>query len=79
MSAGPLALRCKPRAAVFVPTLRKFALADRILVIDDGRVALDLAVDAERPRRRGNPSLAKLEGTIIERLLGDARLPVVDG
>ena len=31
------------------------ALADRILVLEEGRIALDLAVDAPRPRRRGDP------------------------
>ncbi|UMY16612.1 ATP-binding cassette domain-containing protein [Methylobacterium organophilum] len=47
------------------------ALADRILVLDQGRVALDLKVDVPRPRRRGDPDLAALEGRILEHLLGD--------
>jgi sulfonate transport system ATP-binding protein len=47
------------------------ALADRILVIDAGRIALDLPVDVPRPRRRGDPSLARLEGRIIEHLFND--------
>ncbi|WP_375464026.1 ATP-binding cassette domain-containing protein [uncultured Methylobacterium sp.] len=46
------------------------ALADRILVIDEGRVSLDLRVDVPRPRRRGDPDLAALEGRILEHLLG---------
>jgi sulfonate transport system ATP-binding protein len=47
------------------------ALADRILVIDAGRIALDLRVDVPRPRRRGDPDLAALEGRILEHLLGE--------
>ncbi|MGU3540452.1 ATP-binding cassette domain-containing protein [Methylobacterium sp. A54F] len=49
------------------------ALADRILVLDAGRVALDLRVDVPRPRRRGDPRLAALEGRILEDLLGGAQ------
>ncbi|TXN19975.1 ATP-binding cassette domain-containing protein, partial [Methylobacterium sp. WL9] len=45
------------------------ALADRILVIEDGAVALDVDVDAPRPRRRGDPDLAALEGRILDQLL----------
>ena len=46
------------------------ALADRILVVDEGRIALDLRVDVPRPRRRGDPDLARLEGRILDHLLG---------
>ncbi|GJD35075.1 ABC transporter ATP-binding protein [Methylobacterium aerolatum] len=46
------------------------ALADRILVVDGGRIALDLRVDVPRPRRRGDPDLARLEGRILDHLLG---------
>jgi sulfonate transport system ATP-binding protein len=46
------------------------ALADRILVIEKGATALDVEVDAPRPRRRGDPDLAALEGRILDRLLG---------
>ena len=46
------------------------AMADRILVVDAGRIALDLRVDVPRPRRRGDPDLARLEGRILEHLLG---------
>ena len=45
------------------------ALADRILVIDEGRIALDLRVEVPRPRRRGDPDLARLEGRILQYLL----------
>ena len=46
------------------------AMADRIVVLDEGRIALDLKVDVPRPRRRGDPDLAALEGRILEHLLG---------
>jgi len=46
------------------------ALADRILLLDAGRVAMDVAVDLPRPRRRGDPAAAAIEGRILDRLLG---------
>jgi len=45
------------------------ALADRILLLDDGAVMLDVAVDLPRPRRRGDREAAAIEGRILERLL----------
>ncbi len=45
------------------------ALADRILLLEDGKVALDVAVDLPRPRRHGDPSAARIEGRILDRLL----------
>ncbi|MBR0754271.1 ATP-binding cassette domain-containing protein [Bradyrhizobium jicamae] len=45
------------------------ALAERVLVIEDGRIAEDFAVDLPRPRRRGSAELAALEGTILKHLL----------
>ena len=47
------------------------ALADRIVVLDEGRVALDLPVEVPRPRRKGDPALAALEGRILDRLFND--------
>lgn len=45
------------------------ALADRVLVIEDGRIAQDINVDLPRPRQRGSADLAALEGTILRELL----------
>jgi sulfonate transport system ATP-binding protein len=45
------------------------ALADRVLVIEDGRIAQDFSVDVPRPRRRGSVELAALEGAILKNLL----------
>ena len=44
------------------------ALADRVVVIDHGRIVLDLDVPLPRPRRHGSPELARLEGVILDRL-----------
>jgi sulfonate transport system ATP-binding protein len=45
------------------------ALADRVLVIEDGGIAHDIDVDIPRPRRRGSAELAALEGSILKNLL----------
>ncbi|MCA1454708.1 ATP-binding cassette domain-containing protein [Bradyrhizobium sp. BRP22] len=45
------------------------ALADRVLVIENGRIAHDLNVDIARPRERGSAELAALEGAILKNLL----------
>ena len=45
------------------------ALADRVLLLEDGAVAMDVAVDLPRPRRRGNREAAAIEGRILDRLL----------
>ena len=47
-------------------------LADRVLVIEDGRIAHDVHVDIPRPRRRGSADLAALEGAILRDLLQSA-------
>jgi len=48
------------------------ALADRVLVIEDGRIAHDIYVHLARPRRRGAAELAALEGEILQTLLEGA-------
>jgi sulfonate transport system ATP-binding protein len=45
------------------------ALADRVILLENGRVALDLGVDMPRPRRRGAAEFARLEEQILDRLL----------
>jgi sulfonate transport system ATP-binding protein len=45
------------------------ALADRVLVIDEGRIAHDVVVNTARPRERGSAELAALEGSILSHLL----------
>jgi len=46
-------------------------LADRILLIENGGIALDLRVDLPRPRRAG-PAVAEIEAAVLARLLGRA-------
>lgn len=45
------------------------ALADRVILLEEGRVALDQRIDLPRPRDRSNPDFAALEGAILHRLL----------
>lgn len=45
------------------------ALADRILLLEAGRIALDIPVDLPRPRRRGDLAAAAIEGRVLDRLL----------
>ena len=44
------------------------SLADRVIVIDSGRIALDLAIPVERPRRHASPELAFFERQILDQL-----------
>ena len=41
-------------------------LADRVLVLREGRIALDLPISNPRPRVAGNVDLAVLEATILK-------------
>ncbi|ECG8590355.1 aliphatic sulfonates ABC transporter ATP-binding protein [Salmonella enterica subsp. salamae] len=45
------------------------AMADRILLIEDGKIGLDLAVDIARPRRLGSVRLAELEAEVLNRVM----------
>jgi sulfonate transport system ATP-binding protein len=45
------------------------ALADRVVLIEDGRIALDLRIDLPRPRERGSAAFAALEARILDRVL----------
>ncbi len=45
------------------------ALADRVVLIEDGRIALDERVPLERPRSRGHPRFAAIEERILQRVL----------
>jgi len=46
-------------------------LADRVIVLEAGRIALDLMVPEPHPRRQGSPVLAAIEGQIIDRILSN--------
>ena len=45
------------------------ALADRVVLIEDGAIALDLAVDLPRPRHRGDAAFAALQERLLNRVL----------
>jgi len=47
------------------------ALADRVLLIEDGRIALDERVRLPRPRSRGNPGFAAIEDRVLRRVLNE--------
>ncbi|QHM70501.1 aliphatic sulfonates ABC transporter ATP-binding protein [Mixta intestinalis] len=53
------------------------ALADRVLLIEDGRIGLDLTIDLPRPRRRGSARLAELEQQVLERVMRRTPPPAV--
>lgn len=46
------------------------ALADRIILIDEGKIKLDVQVNLPRPRKRGSSAFAELEAKILQELLG---------
>lgn len=46
-------------------------LADRVVVLDAGRITLDLPVPLPRPRRHGAPEVARLEEQILAKLFGE--------
>lgn len=45
------------------------ALADRVILIEEGRIALDVRVDLPRPRAQGEAAFAALEKRILDRVL----------
>lgn len=48
-------------------------LADRVIMIEDGRIALDLQIDLPRPRERGSADVAALEGLILRDLFRNSK------
>jgi sulfonate transport system ATP-binding protein len=44
------------------------ALADRVLVLDDGRLSIDLAIDIERPRDRSGADFGRHRRTLLNAL-----------
>ena len=45
------------------------ALADRVVLIEDGAIALDLQIDLPRPRRLGDAAFAAIEKRLLDRVL----------
>lgn len=44
-------------------------LADRIILIEDGKITMNIKVDLPRPRDRGNSKFGKLESTVLTSIL----------
>ncbi len=61
----------RPRTVLLVThdVEEALVLADRVLLMRDGRVARDLAIDHARPRHRGAPALAALKEELLEGLV----------
>ena len=51
------------------------ALADRVILIEDGRIALDENIALARPRWHGDAEFARIEKRILHRLLQKQELP----
>lgn len=51
------------------------AVADQVILIEDGAVGLDLTVDLPRPRARGSHRLAALESQVLDRVLAAPGTP----
>jgi len=47
------------------------ALADRILMLEHGTIAMEVRVPLPRPRDRGDRQFATLEGQVLHRILGN--------
>ncbi|HGS7514944.1 TPA: aliphatic sulfonates ABC transporter ATP-binding protein [Klebsiella quasipneumoniae subsp. quasipneumoniae] len=45
------------------------AMADRVLLIEEKKIGLDLNVDIPRPRRTGSAKLAELEAEVLDRVM----------
>jgi sulfonate transport system ATP-binding protein len=48
------------------------ALADRVILVEEGAIALDERVNLPRPRSRGNPAFAAIEDRVLQRVLQHA-------
>lgn len=47
-------------------------LADRVILLDEGKVDLDLHIDLPRPRVATDPALVRYEAELLERLTGES-------
>lgn len=45
------------------------AMADRVLMIENGKIGLDITVDIPRPRRKGSARAAELEEQVLGRVM----------
>jgi sulfonate transport system ATP-binding protein len=61
----------RPRTVILVThdVEEALLLSDRVLLMRDGGIARDLALDQPRPRHRGDPALAALKEELLDGLL----------
>ncbi|WP_105629339.1 aliphatic sulfonates ABC transporter ATP-binding protein [Cronobacter malonaticus] len=52
------------------------AMAERVLLIEDGKIGLDVVVDLPHPRHHGTPRLAELEAQVLNRVMCKTPAPV---
>lgn len=52
-------------------------VADRVILIDQGQIGMDLTVDLPRPRRKGSARLAELEAEVLDRVLTPPLSPTI--
>jgi sulfonate transport system ATP-binding protein len=52
------------------------ALADRIVLIEAGTIAMDLPISLSRPRQQGSAMFAALVGRVLERVMGGKGSPI---
>ncbi len=53
-------------------------LADRVLVLSDGAIAVDVKTGIDRPRDRNDPRFARLRAELLAKLGVGARRPSTD-
>ena len=49
-------------------------LADRVIVLDQGRITLDIPVPFAHPRKHGTAGLAEIEGQLLSAILGTSEV-----
>ena len=64
-------LALRPRTVLLVThdVEEALLLADRVLLMRDGRIERDLHIGSQRPRHRGDPALASLKEELLDGLL----------
>lgn len=53
------------------------ALADRVVLLEDGKIALEKPITLSRPRERGDAAFAALKGEILERVMAPSQAQAV--
>lgn len=54
------------------------AVADRVILIEEGRIGLDLPIALPRPRARASAVLAALEAQVLERVLAQPQAEIAE-